>query len=157
MVRRLASEDGETLSELRLAALTDSPDSFLGRLDEEAARSPEEWHSAVTRGVWFAAFADDAAAGLVSVVFDEQTQEHYAESMWVRPRRRGRGVATALLEAVVQYVAGQGGSALRLWVLDGNPSAVDAYQHFGFRPTGLRQSVPDHAGMVEEEFSLRMS
>jgi hypothetical protein len=92
--------------------------------------------------------------GLVLVVHDTETGDHYAESMWVRPRFRRRSAAAALLGAAERYVVDRGGSVLRLWVLDGNPDAVAAYRRYGFRPTGRRQEVPGFAGVHEEEFII---
>jgi GNAT superfamily N-acetyltransferase len=154
VIRRLGADDGETLRSLRLKALTDSPRAFLGDLDEEAARPLEQWRGAAAGGVWFAAFVDGVPAGLVAAVFDLASRQHYVESMWVLPQLRGRGVATALLRAVEHYVLGQGGAAVRLWVLNGNRSAANTYLHYGFRPTELRQQIAGHPGVSEDEFVL---
>ena len=153
-VRRLSGAEWATLRDLRLAALTDSPRAFLGRPGEEAARLPQEWRRSADQGVWFAAFVGGTPVGLASVVYDVRTGDRYAESMWVLPHFRGRGVLTAILEAVEQYVSSQGGAVLRLWVLDGNASAVAAYVRNGFRPTDLKQPVPGYPGVIEEEFII---
>jgi GNAT superfamily N-acetyltransferase len=153
-VRRFAGGDWEILKDLRLGALADSPAAFLGRPGEEAARAPEAWWRAADQGVWFGAFVDGLPAGLASVVYDVPTGDRYAESMWVRPRFRGRGVAVRLLEAAEGFVTDQGGSVLRLWVLEGNPWAAAVYVRYGFRPTGLRQPVPGYPGVIEQEFII---
>jgi GNAT superfamily N-acetyltransferase len=153
-VRRLNGADWAILRDLRLEALSDSPKAFLGRPSEEAARRPQDWRTMAERGVWFGAFIDETPAGLASVVYDVPTGDRYAESMWVLPRFRGRGVIGVLLGVVERYAGSQGGSVLRLWVLDGNHSAAAAYVRNGFRPTGLKQPVPGYPGAIEEEFII---
>lgn len=151
--RPLSGRDWETLRSLRLGALADSPEAFLGR-PGEAAWQPEEWRRSADRGAWFGAFIDETPTGLASVVYDVPTGDHYVESMWVMPRFRRRGVAVALFTVVERYVANQSGSVLRLWVLDGNPSAAAAYVRYGFRSTERRQQAPGYAGVNEEEFVI---
>jgi GNAT superfamily N-acetyltransferase len=155
-VRPLDGEDWETLRGLRVRALSDSPNAFLSPSGDEPAWPAEKWRRLADQGAWFGAFVDGVPIGLASVVYDEPTLDRFVESMWVEPHFRGRGVASALFGAVERYVAERGGSVLRLWVLEGNVSAATAYTRYGFQPTGLRQQVPGHPGMDEEEFIIEV-
>jgi ribosomal protein S18 acetylase RimI-like enzyme len=160
-VRRFTEADWNILRDLRLAALADSPRALLGDARQEAARPAEAWREMAGRETWFGAFVTDhptdptgQPVGLAALVQDAPTGHHYVESMWVRPGRRGRGLARILLDAAVNHVAELDGTTLRLWVLAGNPSAVLVYTRHGFRPTGRRQPVPAHPEVIEEEFVI---
>lgn len=62
--------------------------------------------------------------------------EIYIDSLYVRPENRGRGVASALLEAVkVRFK--DSGKPLGLLVEPENEKALCAYTHWGFRKKGV--------------------
>jgi len=153
-VHRLAPPEWSVLRRLRLNALRDSPQAFLGDPQTEAARSPEEWQVRMQNRVWFAAASDGRPVGLGSTVRDPDTDERYVESMWVEPDSRGRGVASAVLRAVEHLAVSEGKTVLLLWVLDGNPSAAEVYRRYGFRESGVRQSISGHPELIETQFRL---
>jgi ribosomal protein S18 acetylase RimI-like enzyme len=153
-IQRLAPPDWSVLRTLRLKALRDAPHALLGDLKREAARSPAEWQLLMKRQTWFAARSGGRAVGLVSSLRDPDSDERYVESMWVDAAFRGRGVVGALLEAVEHLAIREGRSVLLLWVLEGNAAAADAYRRYGFRESGLRQSVPGRPELIETQFFL---
>lgn len=69
---------------------------------------------------------------------DDETQEGevYIDSLAVFPAHRGRGVATALLRALISKAKEEGHSAVGLLVDKGNPSAERLYTSVGFRYAG---------------------
>jgi GNAT superfamily N-acetyltransferase len=77
-------------------------------------------------------------------------------SMWVRAAHRGRGIATRLLLAVLEWAAGDGARDVALWVADGNASAAAVYRRAGFVPTGRRQPLPSNTAVGEEEWVLTL-
>jgi len=153
-VHRLGAGDWEVLRDLRLSALSTSPGALLGDPVREAARSAARWREVAEARAWFGAFEGAAAVGLASVVREPGTGHLFVESMWVAPQVRRQGVATGLLRAAERYAVDRGASVLRLWVLDGNPSAAAVYRRHGFRLTGRRGPVPGHPELIEEESSI---
>jgi len=89
-------------------------------------------------GVWMTiAMIDGAPAGfaLSRAVVDEAELLLLA----VRPARRRRGVATALLRSVISDAAANGAVRVHLEVREGN-DAVKLYQTTGFRKVGERRN-----------------
>ena len=62
-------------------------------------------------------------------------------SMWVDPRARGRGVATALVRAVATWAQELGARRVVLFVQEVNAPGQALYARAGFRPTGDRMPV----------------
>ncbi|MBI4542165.1 MAG: ribosomal protein S18-alanine N-acetyltransferase [Gemmatimonadetes bacterium] len=56
----------------------------------------------------------------------------------VQPRARGRGVGSALLEAMLDWLRGQGASCVFLEVRPSNHAAIELYRRAGFSPLGVR-------------------
>lgn len=69
---------------------------------------------------------------------DDETQEGevYIDSLAVFPAYRGRGIATALLRALISKAGEKGHHAVGLLVDKGNPSAERLYRSVGFRYAG---------------------
>ena len=61
----------------------------------------------------------------------------YLGLMLIEPARRREGVGTAVFEALKDWVAGQGGRALRLSVIDENAGGHRFWLRQGFRDLGL--------------------
>lgn len=73
---------------------------------------------------------DDGGAPLGFVLFDPATG--WLDQIAVDPRAQGRGIAQALLAALVPHAPG----VIRLDVNADNPRALAFYERAGFRPVG---------------------
>ncbi len=73
-------------------------------------------------------------------------------SLWVDPRFRGRGLGSALIDAVVDWARERGLSQILLWVTDGNQHAETLYLRNGFVRTGGEIDEP----LREFEMSKRI-
>jgi ribosomal protein S18 acetylase RimI-like enzyme len=91
-------------------------------------------------------------AGLVGSGPGELSGTAALTSLWVDPRCRRRGVATALIEAVVEWARGQDLSQVLLWVAEGNKQAEALYERNGFVRTGVVIDQP----LREFEMSKRI-
>lgn len=140
-VRRLGGADWEAMRELRLRSLLDSPDAFLRSHAEESAYGEEVWRSRLGDDTAsFLAEVDGKPAGRVSGIPsgpDERDPEAaMMVGMWVDPAARGRGVAGALTDALVEWARDAGYRRLVLWVYDAEGRAGSFYRKAGFVPTG---------------------
>ena len=63
------------------------------------------------------------------------------QGVWVRPDRRGEGVAVAGMAAVVQHVRRSMAPTVSLYVNDYNAPALAAYRRVGFRQVGSYATV----------------
>ena len=142
-IRRLQRPDAVAFRALRLEALSDSPTAFGTSHHEEAAQPLERFAAeldAETDRQLFGAFVDGQLVGMVCVVREPATKERHRaviRSMFVSPRARGRGVATALLgRALAAVDAMPGVWQVTLTVTRGNDAAIALYRRHGFTPYG---------------------
>src|ERR1700692_4247995 len=108
-VRQLTADDAPAYQTLRLLALQESPTAFSSSNSDEAGRLPSEVASRVTPApdgslCVFGAFVDDRLAGFLAFVRPKRAKLlHCAElhGMYVAPEFRRRGLAGALVDAVL--------------------------------------------------------
>jgi GNAT superfamily N-acetyltransferase len=77
----------------------------------------------------------------VVVGFAASSPDGTLEGLYVLPDEAGRGVGTALLDAVTPVA--------RLWVLENNVAGRSFYERRGWCWSGVRQAAPDAGGVPE--------
>ncbi len=125
----------------RLRALAVSPDAFVATHAEAIAFPEEYWRDRIESSTWLVAREQGDTIGLARLrpPDDEPpTDVRYIESVWVDPGHRCRGVLRSMVEELEWIALATAVPRLRLWVLDTNPTAWDAYLKLGFSPE------PDH-------------
>ena len=141
LIRRLRPDEWRDLRALRLRALADAPDAFGATLAEAETDPDTAWQQQ--------AIADDrpvivaeVAGRLVGMVSGGQAPTGdwigSLKSMWVEPAARGKGVAAAMVGAVVEWAREAGYPALALGVTTSNARAIALYERLGFVDTGRR-------------------
>jgi GNAT superfamily N-acetyltransferase len=140
-VRRVGADEWQTLRDVRLRALEDSPDAFATRFDDARPR-PEawwtDWAAASADGdgqAMFLAWEGATAVGIVGT-FVGQDGRRWLIAMWTDPGARGRGVGRALVDATAAFARAAGSRELFLQVLEGNDAAASLYRSCGFEDTG---------------------
>jgi ribosomal protein S18 acetylase RimI-like enzyme len=154
-IRRATADGWEASRDIRLRALADSPDAFMSTLDVESRFGGEVWKSRLESS--YTAFAiEDATVVGVGALIDDPHESHSREivAMWVDPAFRGRGIASALVDHLVQVARSERVSAVALWVADGNEPARRVYARRGFVATGQRDVI--RAGLGEERMRLAL-
>jgi ribosomal protein S18 acetylase RimI-like enzyme len=138
---RVWPDDWEAFRDVRLRSLADSPGAFRSRYDDWVAASEQRWRSRLTDvPLTLLARAGGDTVGIVSGVPDGEESVELI-SMWVDPVARGTGVATALIDAVVEWAAEQQRSAY-LMVRSDNARAISAYKRAGFVDRGVPDDWP---------------
>jgi RimJ/RimL family protein N-acetyltransferase len=129
----LTQDDWETLRELRLSALAESPQWFAATLEEETAFDEDEWRRELRVGTWCAAVLDDRPIGLMGVTpTDRHDCDCWLHGSWVEPRFRHHGV-TRLMLAWLDGVARQRGwQRIGLGVWPENTPAIAVWERLGF-------------------------
>ena len=145
------------LRDMRLAALRESPGSFLSSYSEESAYEEQKWRAEFMRGEWTVEVRNDEAIALVGVTWDHGTpqDECYLEYMWVSPGFRRRGVASELIKNVLRRLLNRGFATIWLWVLDGNEPARRLYEKCGF--TSTRHIQRPHRSPSRSEELMRLT
>ena len=64
---------------------------------------------------------------------DFENERFLMDGLFVAPEARGKGVGTALLDAVIDEAKRRGYTQVRLDVVDTNPRAKALYRHVGFK------------------------
>ena len=145
----LAADEWQDLKRLRIAALTESPDSFSPTAESARAHDDAYWRRGAQRAATAEGFKlfivrrDGEGLGLASAQRDENGVGHIG-AMWVDPVLRGRGVGARLFDTVVTYLRGIHCAMIELSVTETNTAAIALYQSRGFVLTG--QSEPLRPG-----------
>lgn len=136
-LQTIAASDWRAWRSVRLAALTESPDAF-GSLLHDWVDAPEtRWRKRLSIPGAIDLLAVNAVGhepvGMATGIPDKN-QEGRVEliSMWVDPAVRGRGVATALIRAIVRWAEHAGATSIGLSVMPNNVSAKLTYERNGF-------------------------
>lgn len=167
-VRRLGPEEWPLLRTVRLRALRDAPLAFGSSFEEESTRPDDWWMASTSTLAWFVAEADGDAEGAgpsdhgaVGLAAGWPGTEPggcpEVISMWVAGPWRGRGVADALLSAVIDWAASTGAPALCLAVADGNDRARRFYERAGFRATGHSEPLRSRPAVCTWEMRLSLA
>jgi len=167
-VRQLTADDASAYQRLRLLALQESPTAFSSSYSDEAGRSPSEVASRLTPApdgslCVFGAFVDDRLAGFLAFVRPRRAKlVHGAElhGMYVCPEFRRRGLAGALVDAVLAHARSLGGvRQLKLAVNATNLAARSLYRSRGFTLFGLEPDALCIDGRYydEEFYILRLT
>ena len=149
---RLRGDDWQTLRDLRLAALQESPHAFRAKLSDERRYSREQWTSFLGAVAWFVARRVNAPIGMAGLLQQDPGPELIG--MWVAPHERGQGVGAMLTRAVVDLATSQGATSVGLWVTDGNDTARAMYQRLGFEFTGEWAPLPHDAPTGEHQMRI---
>ncbi|RKT19575.1 ribosomal protein S18 acetylase RimI-like enzyme [Streptomyces sp. 1114.5] len=144
-IERIGREDWQLLRKVRLAQLLDTPLAF-GETHEYASyqgegnwRARTNWVNEPDKIGLVAVAPDGEWVGtMLSVPSKGQADAVDLIGVWVAPEHRGRarGVADALLDAVLAWARGRGAARMLLGVHEANPRAAAFYQRRGFAYTG---------------------
>ena len=142
-VRRFHAQEWHAYRDIRLRALRDSPDAFGSTFDLERQRSDDDWTTRLASGAtspWNLALAAEYENELVGLAWgridpaDPETADVF--QMWVAPHRRGLGLGSMLLDALIKWARESGVRRVRLGVTCGDSSAQRLYARAGFLPIG---------------------
>ncbi|MQA23963.1 MAG: GNAT family N-acetyltransferase [Micromonosporaceae bacterium] len=151
-VRRVGPDEWRSWREVRLAALTDTPEAFSSTLERELTFDEPTWRQRLdpATGVRVLAVVDEAFAGLVGTYLPEDAPDPELVSMWIRPASRGAGAAGALVAEVLDWARERRHERVKLWVVEDNEPARRLYQRHGFVSTGEFMPYPHHPCLREE-------
>lgn len=174
--RSIERDEWFKLREVRIHAVSESPETFLATPEAEKGHSPEDWLAEFDRGSWIVGEFDDQVVSLVGITHEKThamtggQPRHFVEYMWVAPSHRKLGIARETLNraidahfrhsAVVDNDAARrclNSGELHLWVLDGNWPAIWLYKRMGFDPTDDSHPLVQKPGRSEERMVLNLA
>jgi GNAT superfamily N-acetyltransferase len=140
-IRRATVNDVETLVELRHAMQVEMEHSQAAASADDIVDKMRDYFAQQLTGNHFAAFFAEAGGEVIGtggvVVFDVPPSppnpsgaEGYVMNMYTVPDWRGRGVAHAIVDALIRHAYGEG--ARRMW-LRTSDAGERVYERFGFQ------------------------
>ena len=157
-IRRLCPADAGDYRTIRLAALQGDAAAFGSTWAAEAGRTLDEFAERLETSTVYAAYADGRIVGLAGFKPCEGARESHKAFVWgtyVRPEERRRGVARALMEAVLEAARGAV-EQLTLAVVSGNAAAVSLYRGLGFEVYGTEpRALKSDDGYADEILMVR--
>ena len=147
-VRPLTYHEWQIYKDLRLRALTDSPDAFSRTFAEEQSRSDEDWMKRLEKGAtsgWdlpLLAEVNGEPIGLAWGHIETTIPDiAYLFQVWVASNYRRLGVGQLLLDTVVAWAKAKNAKCLELGVMCADSPAMRLYVRAGFKPTGKVEAL----------------
>jgi ribosomal protein S18 acetylase RimI-like enzyme len=144
-VSRVEPDDWLRFRDVRLAALTESPEMFGSTLAREQELDEVEWRRRAARPATFLASRDGVDIGMAGVYETDGTW--WISGIWVAPAARGTGAVDALIDACESVAQAAGATTVALLVMEDNARGRRAYVRLGYTLTGAR--VPARDGRDE--------
>jgi RimJ/RimL family protein N-acetyltransferase len=156
-IRLLQAEDAPAYRDLMLHAYQTHPEAFTSSAAERAVEPMSWWSSRIggpaSAQRVFGAFVDGALQGVAGLRFETGEKVRHKATLFgmaVRPEHRGRGLARALVQAVLASAQDEPMALLvQLTVSEGNAAAEGLYAACGFVRFGVEPFAMRHgAGFV---------
>lgn len=161
-INLLTPNEWRTLREIRLSALSESPDAFLSTYEEESEYDELKWRTEFARGDWYVGMvkleSDDKPVSIAGITREPGTPAHqrFLEYVWVAPESRRQGVAFDMINEVLGRLKQSGVQTVFLWVIDGNDSAMRMYKRVGFFSCNRRQKLEEFPGRSWELMQVHL-
>lgn len=155
-IRRLAAADAAALLALRREALEAAPEAFSASPEDEAGETPETLATRLAApgaSAVFGAFDGPALVGMAGFAAQQRLKERHKGTMWgvyLRAGARGRGLAEALVRAVIAHAKGHV-RLLQAGVGVSNTPARRTYHRLGFVPYGVEAKALRVGGRYIDE------
>ena len=161
-VRVLTRADAAAFRELRLRALKEHTDAFTSSYEEDVQKPLAATEQRIDGGdgsTFWGAFVDGRLQGIVGLTREPRRKNaHKADivAMYVAPESGRRGLARALLQAVIDHARSVGGlEQLVLTVTRSNQAAFELYRTTGFMTFGVEPRAIKVAGeYVDKEHMI---
>jgi RimJ/RimL family protein N-acetyltransferase len=102
---------------------------------------------------------DSVIVGLVDFIGGSSPEEAHAGTFGLSVDRdhRGRGLGTALLEALVDWAPAHGVSRIQAWAWANNPRAIGLYERLGFEREGTcRRAINSNGQLIDAVLVARL-
>jgi ribosomal protein S18 acetylase RimI-like enzyme len=162
-IRTFAENEWAIYKDLRLAALTESPDAFGSTFAREVQRSDADWASRLASGVnssWDFPIMAEIDSQPIGLAWGRIEQSNPAVAnlyqAWVHPNYRRLGAGQMLLEAVTAWAMDKQVDFLELGVTCGDTPAMRLYLRAGFEPVGRPEPIRPGAELLGQHMRLKL-
>lgn len=129
--------------DLRLEALQTYPDAFGSTHETEGSRPLSYFVERIEKNVVLGGFGHTELAGMIGFYQQSGPKDQHKGVIWgmyVKPRWRGSGLASALLNAIIELSKMQV-EQIQLTVVTTNQRAIRFYEASGFRAYGIEKNA----------------
>jgi RimJ/RimL family protein N-acetyltransferase len=152
-IRRLGISDLDAFRLIRLEGLENAPEAFGSTFEKESSESGQYFLDRLTRSAVFGGFAGNRLVGVAGFYSFDDTKSRHKGVLWgmyVTPEARGSGLATALVETLLEH-ASEEVEQVQLTVVTSNPRAKRFYERLGFVEYGLEEKALKYNGEYFDE------
>jgi len=142
-IRELVAGDVAAFRHLRLEALQTYPDAFGSTYETEMSRPLGYFVERLEKNVILGGFDHGELIGMVGFYQRSGPKDRHKGAIWgmyVKPGLQGSGLASALLDSVIELVKMQV-EQIQLTVVTTNRRAVRFYETSGFRSYGIEKAA----------------
>lgn len=148
-IRTVTEDDAPELREYAIALFSENLPGIFKRPDPTLDEELEliRGHLASANSTLLVAVDGGAIVGLIGLTGGTLEQERHAGTfgLSVAKSHRGRGVGTALIEALIAWAPSAGITRIQAWSWANNPGAISLYERLGF----VREGVARHAVIAD--------
>jgi ribosomal protein S18 acetylase RimI-like enzyme len=155
-IRRLERHDASDFRLIRLAALQAEPQAYGSTYEAERLRPLTAFEERVANAVVLGAYRGERIIGMVGLKQEEGARDRHKGFIWgmfVDSTERRQGVATALIEALIEQ-ARLMIEQVTLTVVSDNLPAIDLYRRFGFASYGIEPKALKSADRYSDELLM---
>lgn len=160
-IRRLYPQDAEAYFEMRLEALCMNPEAFAASFLEERGQTASKYKGrfGAEDSFTYGAFDDSELIGAITLIPEKMTKlKHRASivAMYVKPEKRGNGVAKALMKKAIKTAKGiEGIEQIHLTVVSSNEAALGLYSSLEFETYGVdKKALKVEGSYFDEELMV---
>ena len=126
------------VAELRIRAISDSPQWFASNLEKETARNEEEWRALIADFYWVIYTYEGRDVGIMTVEKADPIRgtDCWLAGCWVEKDLRGKGIMAKMIEKLDEICRKEGWNSQGLGVWPSNEVAISAYTKSGFVKQG---------------------
>jgi ribosomal protein S18 acetylase RimI-like enzyme len=160
-VRRFRVDEWPIYRELRLRALANNPEAFCSTLELEQIKPDEHWSERVafaassgSQALLVAEFGGERVGLALGAIAVAEPEIVHVFQMWVAPEARGRGCASALLQALVIWARAAKAKSIALSVTCGDTPARRLYERAGFTSHGEPEPLRTGSALYIQPMTL---
>ena len=127
-------EQWRRIKDLRIRAISDSPQWFASNLEKEQARSEAEWRETIANSYWIIYTYEERDVGIMTVEKADPIRgtDCWLSGCWIEPELRGKGIMAKMIEELDEISVKEGWLSQGLGVWPNNEVAINAYTKSGF-------------------------
>ena len=158
-IKILNVNDLNDFRNIRLAALLHAPKMFGSCYEIEVQEPIAFFQHCLLNSTVFAVYAEQKVIGLAILTQETSVKvahKAFLSSVFVRPEFQGRGVASKLLNIVIEYANTSSAEQILLSVATDNHVAINLYKKLGFQVYGVEERALKENRRYTDELLMKL-